>query len=199
MAELPGIRLAEQLCESLLPEADMEALLLRAVMAHGVSDVLVASHTLSLRMDEMAAPVTLHRMTSPLAEAARLTCTHHIGVLAQPPALSHPRMQAQLGLFAERGLKITTLPVPELTYMAHRYQTGGRLPDLATLRDMMAPIRADARIDTVVLATSSAYPLRGMLEKAAFRPFYWVDGATAAARRYKALQVESEKIVSLRS
>jgi glutamate racemase len=169
--------------------------LLRAIGTYGPSAIILASNTLSLSLPDSLADdlgVPIYKVLPPLAEASRLTCTRHVALLAMPEVLAHPTTQKQISLFAERGLRVTPISALELAYMARRHHQNGLLPDIMALRDLTAPIRADARIDTVVLATTHATRLRGMLEKAAFRPFYWVDSTALAAKRFAALEANAD-------
>lgn len=194
-SDLPDLCVAESLCDASLPTQEIRHRLARAVAQYNPREIMLASHTLSLIVDDSGLP-PVHRMLAPLAEAARLTCTHSVALLAQPQLIDHPATRRQIALYGERGLRVTPFSLAELAYMAHRYIKEGHLPDLLRLRDLMTLIRDDARIDTVVLATTNASVLRGILEKAAFRPFYWVDGIAITARKYKDLRADRASLAS---
>lgn len=168
--------------------------LLRAVSAHAPASVFVASHRLSAMLPEFAEGdigIPIHRTGIPLADAARLTCTRRVGLVALPETLAHEETQEQLRLYAERGLRIVTLSATDLIYTAARYTENGIMPDIAALRAFIDPIRTDPRIDSVILASSHASALRPMLEKAAFRPFYWIDGIAVSIRKFMALRSDN--------
>lgn len=170
-----------EFCESGASAQDAKAHLTRAIANHNPHSVCITSHTLSLKIEGDGDTLYIHRTLPPLAQAARITCTRHVALLAKAQTLAHPTTQRQIALFAERGLRIIPLPCDTLAYMAHRYQQG-LLPDIMALRDFTTILRDDPRIDTVVLASGTASILHSMLEKAAFRPFYWVDGIAVSAR-----------------
>lgn len=185
--EVPKLHAVPEPCES--PRSSEEAweILLRATGRHAPAAVFVASHAFSALLPEFAEGdigIPLHRTLPPLADAARLTCTRRVALVALPETLAAEETQMQLGLYADRGLKITPVPATDLIYAAGRYARDGALPDIMALRDFMEPVRTDARIDSVILASAHAVALRGMLEKAAFRPFYWIDGMAVSVRRF---------------
>ncbi len=176
------------------PDAVLHDMAVQACTTYGAAALMLASNALSLRLaDNLKAvlDIPVYTVLPPLAESARLTCTRHVALMAQPSVLDHPATRRQLALFAERGLRVTPVSATGLVYMAHRHLRDGALPDIGALRDQMAAIRADVRIDTVILAAAHATRLRGMLEKAAFRPFYWVDAITCAANHYHGLRAVS--------
>lgn len=172
---------------------DLWEVLLRAVAAHAPASVFIASHRLSALLPEFAEGdigIPVYRTGIPLVDAARLTCTRRIGLVALPETLAHEDTQEQLRLYAERGLRIVTLPATDLVYPSIRYVRDGVLPDIGALRTFIDPVRLDPRIDSVILASSHACALRGILEKAAFRPFYWIDGIAVSIRKFMALRSE---------
>lgn len=193
LKESPKLSLAAAATESpRSPEEAWESLL-RTTGEHAPSAVFVASHAFSSMLPEFAegdAGIPVHRTLPPLADAARLTCTRRVALVALPETLASEETQEQMGLYAERGLRVTPVPATDLVYAANRYVHEGVLPDIMALRDFMAPVRTDARIDSVILASAHAVALRGMLEKSAFRPFYWIDGIAASVRRFLALRAE---------
>ncbi|NBX66783.1 MAG: hypothetical protein EBQ96_07295 [Proteobacteria bacterium] len=180
--------------ESLRSPEEVWEVLLRAVSTHAPESVFVASHRISVMLPEFAegdVGIPIHRSGVPLADAARLTCTRRVGLIALPETLAHEDTQEQLRLYAERGLRIVTLPATDLVYPAGRYADEGIVPDIAALRAFIDPLRMDVRIDSVILASSHASALRRMLEKAAFRPFYWIDGIAVSVRKFIALRADN--------
>ncbi len=195
--EFSGLDMVVAECDSTLSAGGLRTALLKAVGTYAPAAVIVASHALSLALDESVVAecgIPVIKTTAPLVESARLTCTRRVALLAMPETLAHADTHRQIALFAERGLRVTPVSAADLAYTARRYVKGGLLPDLMALRDLMEPIRADARIDTVVIASTHASVMRGMLEKAAFRPFYWVDGVALATRRFMALKANEQSL-----
>lgn len=113
--------------------------------------------------------------------AAQLSRTGVIGLLATPGTVNRPYTHRLIADFAPHCLVI---PVgsSELVHMAEaKLRNIG--PDRGALRAIIAPLFADERTDTVVLACTHFPLLRDELEEAAPRPVAWVDSGEAIARR----------------
>lgn len=193
-AQAPDLGIVRIGMDAAAPDAVLRDRVLWAIESHKPAAVFLASHALSLAVGQSLASLTdvpVHGLAVPFAESARLTCTRHVALLALPETFENPAIRRQMALYAERGLRVSPVSAADLVYMARRHLRSGALPDIMALRAMMDPVRTDARIDTVILSSCHALRLRGMLEKAAFRPFYWVDGISVSIRRFLELRADS--------
>lgn len=181
-------------------EADIHERVVRAVeeavAEHNPDSVLLACNTACVcgvvQTLKSSLSIPVHATLPPLAEASRLTCTHNVALLATPATIANPTTARQIALYRDMGLKVTPVPCQNLAAMAQAYVLEGKMPDTAELRALLDPIRMNQRIDTIVLACTHYTHLKPLLEKAAFRPFYWVDSSTVAARRFLDAEADSD-------
>lgn len=113
--------------------------------------------------------------------AAQLSHAKVIGLLATPATVVRPYTQWLIDEFAPH---CTIIPVgsSELVAIAEA-KLQGIAPNVAQLRDILAPIFANPQTDTIVLACTHFPLLLAELKQAAPREVQWVDSGAAIARR----------------
>lgn len=113
--------------------------------------------------------------------AAQLSHSKVIGLLATPGTVNRPYTQRLIDDFAPH-CTVIRVGSTELVTIAEEKLRGVR-PDIDRLKSILAPIFADPRTDTLVLACTHFPLLLAELQQAAPRPLQWVDSAEAIARR----------------
>src|SRR5699024_9677981 len=113
--------------------------------------------------------------------AAGLSETRHIGLLATSATVRRAYTDRLIDDFA-RDCRVSRLAADALVGEAERL-VRGTSPDLARIRDALAPLAALPDLDTVVLGCTHFPLLRDRLARAVPRALRWVDSGDAIARR----------------
>lgn len=190
---LPGAALAYACDNAMLPYGirDDDWLVTRivdvceaAVRASRCGGLVVACNTASTLALErlrqrLAVPVV--GTVPAIKPAAGLSRARHIGLLATSATVRRPYTDRLIHDFA-RDCRVTRVPADALVAEAEQV-VRGRKPDMACLRDALAPLEAHQDLDTVVLGCTHFPLLRDWLPRAVSRPLQWVDSGDAIARR----------------
>lgn len=155
-----------------------------AVGASGCAGLVVACNTastLALERLRQRLDVPIIGTVPAIKPAAGLSATRHIGLLATSATVRRAYTDRLVDDFA-RDCRVTRLAVDGLVAEAERL-VRGESPDMARIRDLLAPLEALPDLDTIVLGCTHFPLLRDWLAKAAPRPLRWVDSGDAIARR----------------
>lgn len=155
-----------------------------AVRASGCVGLVVACNTASTLVLErlrqrLGVPVI--GTVPAIKPAAGLSRSRHIGLLATSATVRRPYTDRLIRDFAGNCC-VTRVAADALVTEAERV-VRGKTPDMACLRDALAPLEAQHDLDTVVLGCTHFPLLLDWLPKAVTRPLRWVDSGDAIARR----------------
>lgn len=155
-----------------------------AVSSSGCAGLVVACNTAStLALERLRQRLSIPVVgTVPaIKPAAGLSATRHIGLLATSATVRRSYTDRLIDDFA-RDCRVTRLAADDLVGEAERLVRGTN-PDMARIRDVLAPLESLPDLDTVVLGCTHFPLLRDWLAKAAPRPLRWIDSGDAIARR----------------
>jgi len=158
---------------------------LKALIAHIEPDLIViacnTASTVALPKIRAHFPKPVVGVVPAIKPAAQFSRSRVIGLLATPATIRRPYTQ---GLIDEFASDCTIIPVgsAELVTIAEN-RLRGIAADISALEKILAPIFADPRTDTLILACTHFPLLRAELEQASPRGIQWVDSGEAIARR----------------
>lgn len=178
-AMLPyGIRTDEWLVDRII------AVCTAAVAETRADTLVVACNTAStLALDELRARLEIPVVgTVPaIKPAAHASRSGHIALLATSATVARPYTQQLIDSYAP-DCRVMRLAADTLVRQAECWIAGEAL-DEQVLREALAPLAEDPRIDTVVLGCTHFPLLRDALAAAAPTDYLWIDSGQAIARR----------------
>lgn len=191
--QLPGAALAYCCDNAMLPYGTRSdewlveriiAVCTAAVMEAGADTLVVACNTAStLALDELRAHLEIPVVgTVPaIKPAAQASRSGHLALLATSATVARPYTQRLIDRYAP-DCRVMCLAADVLVGQAERWILGKALDD-QVLRDALAPLAEDPKIDTVVLGCTHFPLLRDALAAAAPADYLWIDSGQAIARR----------------
>ncbi len=158
---------------------------LKALIARVAPDIVViacnTASTLALPQIRAHFSKPVIGVVPAIKPAARLSASRVIGLLATPATVERPYTRRLIEEFAA-GCAVIPVGSSELVTIAEA-KLRGEAPDIAAIARIIAPIFADERVDTLVLACTHFPLLKPELAQAAPRAVQWIDSGEAIARR----------------